>query len=271
MSVHKLDQARLEQSLAAQLDVRELFPDEYLIEEDKMGESRPQEVLIDYLKSVLRHLYRLERWMVAGNFNHYHDEIENSEQLIVPDIALFKGIELEVEEQERLSSWDMRKGKRQPPALVMEISSGSTYTGDIQPDKKPRSYGLMGVKEYFAYDPNEPRIYPKRIGKRLLGWRYGTDKQAVTIKPDEQGRMWSEELESWLVADGGYLRLYDGNGAMRLTKGESEEAEKQMERDGRMAEYQRAERERMEKEVERAEKEAAWAKLRELGIDPEKL
>jgi len=116
---------------------------------------------------------------------------------------------------------------------------------------------LMGVKEYFAYDPNEPRIYPKRIGKRLLGWRYGTDKQAVTIKPDEQGRMWSEELESWLVADGGYLRLYDRAGAMRLTKGEAEEAEKQMEREGRLA--------------ERAEKEAAWAKLRELGIDPEKL
>jgi hypothetical protein len=65
---------------------------------------------------------------------------------------------------------------------------------------------------------------------------------------------------------------------MRLTEAEAEEAEKQMERDGRLAEFQRAERERAEKEAEfqraereRAEKEAAWAKLRELGIDPEKL
>ncbi|MEI7556732.1 hypothetical protein, partial [Candidatus Chlorohelix sp.] len=122
--------------------------------------------------------------------------------------------------------------------------------------------------------------------------RYTDEGEAAPIEPDEQGRLWSEELESWLAADGLFLRLYDRNGAMRLTKGEAEregrlaervmrlaeEAEKQMEREGRLAEFQRAERERTEKEAEhqraereRAEKEAAWAKLRELGIDPEKL
>ncbi|MEI7554232.1 hypothetical protein, partial [Candidatus Chlorohelix sp.] len=84
------------------------------------------------------------------------------------------------------------------------------------------------------------------------------------IEPDEQGRMWSEELESWLIEDGGYLRLYDHTGAMRLTKGEAEEV-------GRKVEYQRAEVAQQKAERERLEKEAAWAKLRELGIDPEKL
>jgi Uma2 family endonuclease len=257
MTVHKLDKARLEQSLAAQRDVRELFPDEYLVEEDQMGDSRPQEVLIDYLKSVLRYLYRFERWMVAGNFNHYHKEIENSENLIVPDIALFKGIEIAADEQLRLSSWDMRSGKRQCPPLVLEVSSGSTYSGDINPDKKPRSYGLIGVKEYFSYDPNEPQVYPKRVGKRLLGWRYGANKQPETILPDERGWLWSEELESWLGEDGAYLRLYDGSGTMRPTEAEAAQRARETE--------QRA------REAEQAAKETAWTKLRELGIDPEQL
>ncbi|NWJ48644.1 MAG: Uma2 family endonuclease [Chloroflexi bacterium] len=221
----------------------EYYYDTHPTHEDLMGDSLPQVTLFTYLLEVLKWLYHKEGWMVAGNFNHYHEEIENSENLIVPDIALFKGIEIAADEQLRLSSWDMRGGKRQCPPLVLEVSSGSTYSGDINPDKKPRSYGLIGVKEYFSYDPNEPQVYPKRVGKRLLGWRYGASKQPETILPDERGWLWSEELESWLGEDGAYLRLYDRNGEMRPT----------------------------EAEAEQAAKEAAWAKLRELGIDPEQL
>ena len=57
-------------------------------------------------------------------------------------------------------------------------------------------------------------------------------------------------FESWLAPDGPLLRLYDRDGRMRLTEGEAQRAAK---------------------EAERAAKEAAWAKLRELGIDPESL
>jgi hypothetical protein len=47
-------------------------------------------------------------------------------------------------------------------------------------------------------------------------------------------------LASYLVPDGVFLRLYDRDGQMRLTQAEAE----------------------------RAAKEAAWARLRELGIEP---
>jgi hypothetical protein len=179
----------------------------------------------------------------------------------------------------------MRQEKRDAPPLVIEVSSEGTYRGDVGMDKKPRSYGLIGVKEYFAYDPHEPQIYPKKIGKRLLGWRYGENKQPVAIEPDERGRLWSEVLESWLMPDGAYLRLYDRDGQMRLTWAEAEELAKEAERQraeaerlAKEAERQRAEVERLAKEAEllareaeQAAKEKAWAKLRELGIDPETL
>jgi Uma2 family endonuclease len=201
-----------------------------------MGDSVAHDKLIFYLEAVLIHLYRYEKWLVAGNLNHYHDDIDNTQHLIVPDVAVFKGIEIPLEEQQQLTSWNMRHGKRAAPPVVIEVSSEGTYPGDIDLNKKPRSYGLVGVKEYFAYDPHEPPVYPKTVGKRLLGWRYDEDKQPVALEADERGWLWSEVLESWLAEDGLYLRLYDRDGNRRLTG-----------------------------------QEAAWARLRELGIDPEKL
>ena len=80
----------------------------------------------------------------------------------------------------------------------------------------------------------------------------------MTERPvDQRGWIWSAELESWLVSDGSLLRLYDRDGLMRMTEGEAQRAAK--------------ESERVAKESERAAKETAWAKLRELGIDPESL
>ena len=233
-----------------------LYPDEYIVEEDEMGDSSAQEAVLDYLKKVLRHLYEREQWMVAGNRNHYHAAIENSENLIVPDIAIFKGIYIPLEEQETLTSWDMRKGNKACPPLVIESSSGKTYKGDIDPDKKPRLYGLIGVKEYFAYDPNRPQVWPKKAGTRLLGWRYDEQGNPTPIKANEEGRMWSEVLDSWLGADGPYLRLYDRNGVMRLT---GEEADKQ--RANIEAQRAKAEAQRANAEVEARQRAETQARI----------
>jgi hypothetical protein len=46
------------------------------------------------LIEVLEYLYAKEGWMIANNFNHYHPAIENYQHLIVPDIAVFKDIEI---------------------------------------------------------------------------------------------------------------------------------------------------------------------------------
>jgi hypothetical protein len=67
------------------------------------------------------------------------------------------------------------------------------------------------------------------------------EMRPMPIGPD--GRLWSNHLESFLVPDEAYLRLYDRYGQLRLT-----EAEEERRRAERLAE-----------------------KLRSLGIDPDQL
>jgi Uma2 family endonuclease len=119
---------------------------------------------------------------------------------------------------------------------VINICSESTWEEDIL--LKPTRYAAFGVHEYYVYDPNDLAYFPSEHG-RLRGWRLQGDTMIERTK-DANGRLWSEELASWLVEDGALLRLYDRQGILRLTA----------------------------TEAERQAKEAAWAKLRELGIDP---
>jgi hypothetical protein len=108
----------------------------------------------------------------------------------------------------------------------------------------------MGVEEYFAYDPNEPLILEDRPG-RLFGWQLDPATQQMRempLRPD--GSLWSVHLESLLVPEGQYLRLYDSNGQLRLTRIEAEA-------EARQAAERRA--------------EALAEKLRSLGIDPNQI
>src|SRR5260370_21394719 len=74
--------------------------------------------------------------------------------------------------------------------------------------EKPGKYASRGVQEYFAYDPNEPPI--RRGGApRLMGWRLDTQRrEMVEMGANSEGWLWREQLESWLVTDESYLRLY---------------------------------------------------------------
>ncbi len=212
------------------------YPDEYLVEEDEMGDSYPQGDLMFYLTQVLRWLYRYEGWVVATNLNHYHPAVENSQKLIVPDVVVFKGIPISSQELAKLTSWDMRRKDKLPPPVVIKVSSKQTYENDIEPEGKPRVYGLIGVREYFAYDPSLEQLWLERSSSRLLGWRYDAQRVAQPIEPDERGRLWSEVLESWLVEDGAYLRLYDRAGHLRRTASEAKDATIQTVEEARQSE-----------------------------------
>ncbi len=76
------------------------------------------------------------------------------------------------------------------------------------------------------------------------------------------GRLWSRYLESFLVPDGEFLRLYDTAGQLRLTKAESEARRADEEAEARQTEVRRA-----DAEARRAE--ALAERLRSLGIDPD--
>ena len=80
------------------------YPHEYLLAEDEMGESGAQDRLLKYLVAVLDWLFHAEGWYIARNLTFFHPAIENSQHLISPDIAVFRGIVLSAEEQERFEA-----------------------------------------------------------------------------------------------------------------------------------------------------------------------
>jgi Uma2 family endonuclease len=179
----------------------------------EMSEHAWQHNLVAYLESVIKWLYYKEGWFVTGNLDIFSEKISHP---IAPDVLFFKGVALTSQEIAELSSWQIELPDRPPPTVVIEISSKSTGKGDFE--EKPEIYRVLGVKEYFAFDPKT--YWGKKQKDRLLGWRYN-DCAITELKPDADGRVWSEELNSWLVADGLYLRLYDMDTNLRLTKEEN--------------------------------------------------
>lgn len=125
--------------------------------------------------------------------------------------------------------------------------------------EKPTKYARLGVQEYFAYDPGEPPI-SRAIARRLFGWRLdGRLREMIEIQPDAEGRLWSEQLQCWLVPEGIYLRLYDRERCLCLTEAQALRAEE---------EARQAQRARQaEEEARRAQ--ALAEKLRALGINPD--
>ncbi len=228
--------------------------------EEDMPESQPQINLSDLLKSVLKQHYILQGWFVTGNLAIFPPTPNDMYRYLAPDIALFKGVVLSAAEQRNLSSWRMAEPNRPAPTVVFEISSKETWPNDLDP--KPHHYGHLGVREYFAYDPQH---FWQNATTQLRGWRY-PNGIIEEIQPNETGWLWSDELDSWLVPDGEFLRLYDPNGNQRLTleeaADEQKESAKRQEKLARRRENaakRRAEMERAAKEAERAEKEAALA------------
>jgi Uma2 family endonuclease len=221
------------------------YYDSHPTKEDLMGESAAQSQLIFYLLKVLEWLYRDEGGFAVSNLNIYR-ECRPNEYPLAPDVAVFKGIVVPNVADRQLRSWRLYEPNRPAPHVVFEISSQETWREDLE--YKPTAYAALGAREYYAYEPNDPPYWPKG-SSRLRGW--WLEGGVMTERPaDQHGWIWSAELESWLAPDGALLRLYDRDGLMRLTEGEAQRAAK---------------------ETERAAKETAWAKLRELGIDPESL
>lgn len=227
---------------------------EKYVEED-MPESQPQINLYDYLKGVLELLYILKGWFVTGNLAIYPAVHTYPFRNLAPDLALFKEVVLSPAEQAVLSSWQMREPNRPAPTVVFEFSSKETWKIDLDP--KPEYYRLLGVKEYFAYDPQRLWV---GASTQLRGWRY-VGGILEEIQPDplapKRGWLWSVELDSWLGADGSYLRLYDRQGRLRLTKSEADDVQKQIQEQRADMEQQRANLEQQRAETERAAKDIA--------------
>lgn len=190
----------------------EYYYDSHPTEEDLMGETSIHANLVRYLFLVLTWLFRGQRCAIYENLNFYHTT-DPHEYPLAPDLAVIKGVDYQ-----DLRSWKVdRTGPA--PQVVFEIGSKETWKKDVE--EKPLKYALMGVEEYFFYDPDDSPN-SRRTQQRLMGWRRNTATGEMgEMLPDEQGRLWSEHLASFLVPDDTYLRLYDSSLQRCLTEAEA--------------------------------------------------
>jgi Uma2 family endonuclease len=237
------------------------YYDAHPTEEDLMGEMPPHSWLVYYLIEVLIWLLRRQVCAVHENYNFYQTTGEH-ERPLVPDIALIRGVPQQGVRSYRIDVYGP------PPQVVFEFASEETWRKDLL--QKPGAYQRMGVEEYYAYDPNWPALpLSRRRGRRLFAWqRDPADGVLHKTFPDDQGRIWSPFLQSYLVPDSKLLRLTDRFGNRRLTQAEEEKKRADEERKRARDERRRADleakqaaeaRERAEEERRRADEEAKRA------------
>lgn len=190
-----------------------------------MSQSGLHFALIKYLIELLGWLFRGQAVGVVNDINFYQTA-QPKESPKRPDIAVVDGLVIELvgDDEDEVASYYVGEDGP-PPRVVIEIASRSTWEADLV--EKPGLYAAMGVSEYLVFDPHLTPIWRGEwyAKGRLVGWRLDMSKgEYVELVKDANGRLWSEQLNSWLAVEGKLLRLYTTEGQMRLTESEAERA-----------------------------------------------
>jgi Uma2 family endonuclease len=176
-----------------------------------MGETDLHIDALIYLREALRDFFRDESQVyVAGNMFLYYEE-GNPAACLAPDVFVVQG----VIKQERRTYKLWEEG--QPPAVVFEITSRGTRLEDL--GSKRVVYAMLGVREYFLYDPLGEYLQPPLQGYELQQGEYQRMSAGV------EGNLTSQVLglELWLEA--GRLRVVNpATGERLLTPAEAQAA-----------------------------------------------
>ncbi|MEZ4441385.1 MAG: Uma2 family endonuclease [Polyangiaceae bacterium] len=139
---------------------------------------------IDMLRWALRsepHIY------VAGDNFLYYEE-GNPKAVVSPDVYIVRGVP---GHQRRI--YQLWKEQGHAPCFVMEMTSRSTWLEDH--GNKKAIYAVLGVREYFLFDPEGVSLHPA-----LQGYRLGDDGDYHRLEPDADGVFEAQTLglELWL-------------------------------------------------------------------------
>ena len=162
-----------------------------------MGETDVHITVLLYLRQALRFLFRRdERVYVAADMLFYYEE-GNPTEVKVPDVFVVKGIPKHDRRIYKL--WE----EGAAPCTIFEITSRSTRLEDI--GTKRALYEMLGVHEYFLFDPLAEYLRPQLQGFRLVKGGYQPMVQSA------DGTLTSEELGVILQPAGALLRLVDSS------------------------------------------------------------
>ncbi len=154
-----------------------------------------RDLMIDFIQ-MLKHHYRDDADVyVSGNLLIYYVE-GNPRKSISPDVFVVFGVAKK--RRNTYLTWE----EERTPDFVLEVASPSTFGNDMG-RKKDLYASMLGVKEYYIYDPLA-EIVPSFIGFRLIDGKY----QEIDFVNE---RLTSETLGLELGERDGELRLYNPN------------------------------------------------------------
>jgi Uma2 family endonuclease len=132
---------------------------------------------------------------VSGNMLLY-DKEGNPSSSVAPDVFVVRGVPKEPD-RDTYRLW--REGKA--PCFVLEVTSKSTR-GEDRREKKDR-YALLGVEEYFLFDPRGEYLNPRFQGLLLRRGEY------QPLRPAPDGALTSRTLGITFQPQGKFLRMTD--------------------------------------------------------------
>ncbi len=202
---------------------------------EPMAETDVHRKQMIYLIEALEDRYRDDPQVyVAGNLFIYYVEGDPF-QFIAPDVFVVFGVPKRDRRVYKL--WEEGRA----PDIVIELTSLTTVQQDRGPKKG--TYEMLGVREYFIFDPLGEYLDPPLV-------RYRLEDEVYWPKAGE--RLDSAILDLELRVEQGLLRLYDPKtGEKLLTPLEAQEKARQEAERRRQAE---AEVERLRAEMARLRK-----------------
>jgi Uma2 family endonuclease len=154
---------------------------------------------------------------------------------VAPDVFVVQGVAKKERRTYRL--WE----EGQAPIVVFEITSRGSRLEDL--GTKRAIYAMLGVQEYFLYDPLGEYLRPSLQGYRLQEGEY------QRMLPGDEGRLPSQALSLDLRLEDGRLRVFNPTTGERLLTPAEALVARRIEASARRA--AEAELERLRAEVER--------------------
>ena len=179
---------------------------------DLLSYEPPMETYL-HLQQMILLLKCLEWWwrdrsdfFAAGNLTiYYSPQQRKSEFFRGPDFFVVLGTE-----RKPRPSWVVWQEGGQYPHVIIEILSDSTAETD-RGLKKQIYQDIFRTPEYFWFDPNSFEFQ----GFQLVGGQY------QALEANEQGCLWSQQLQLFLGLENGQLRFFTPQGKLVPTAEES--------------------------------------------------
>ena len=230
-------------SPAKELDTLQDIPEDVILPPSDLYSDEPPLETELHLRQIIL-LFKCLEWLwrdrtdfyAAGNLTIYYSlSKRKSEDFRGPDFFVV----LDTERKTR-KSWVVWEEDGKYPNFILEILSESTANTDKELKKKLYQ-NTFRTPDYFWFDPYTSEF----AGFHLVDGKY------QPLEANNQGHLWSQQLDLYLGIHQGLLRFFTSSGQLVPTPEEEAESERQ------------------QKELAINKAERLAAKLRELNIDPD--